>query len=454
MDQTYVFFLGSHSTLSAAECFTVLTREGFLPRVKAAHPRFLILSLDKPLPENFINRLGGVSRIGELRAEQDHMWSAAELVALLSPAPQGEARPTGRPAPAQQSPASRRGDVGPPKFQFGLSTIGANEVPLKKLGLDIKKLLKEQNVKASFVTPAKGQQLNSAQVLFNRLQEAPNAELTFLRSGTTYYLTQTRQVQDIQAYERRDTGRPARDAYVGMLPPKVAQMMLNLLPSFPANPPVILDPFCGTGVVLQEGWLFGYAMLGSDAKAIMVNATEQNVRWLQQLAADKKMSLSTSPPVVFQHDIRLPYKRIAPASVDAIVTEPYLGEPLSAPLPADKAVKREHDLADLYLAFFRNAQTVLKNGAFVTFILPAFAKASFSAKATADKPASRFRLFPASFLDAVTKLGYDLSHVVPNELQQAYEASERGTLVYARPEALVGRELTLWRIRKPEDQHN
>jgi tRNA G10 N-methylase Trm11 len=416
MTPDYVFFLGSHSTLSAAECFGTLSRAGFAPTVKAAHERFLILGLKKELPEAYIDRLGGVSRIGVVRAEGTQLWSAGELAALLSPTP-----------------------TQLPKLTFGLSAIGAVEAPLKKLGLDIKKQLKETGVKANFVTPAKGQQLNSAQVLFNRLHQTPNKEVTFLKNGDRYYAVETRQVQDIQAYERRDTGRPARDAYVGMLPPKLAQIMLNLVPSFPASPPVILDPFCGTGVVLQEGWLLTYAMIGSDAKATMVTASEQNMRWVQQQTSTTH---STSPPVLFQHDIRLPYKRIAPDTIDAIVTEPYLGEPLSSPLPAPAAVTREQELADLYLSFFRNAQPVLKNGAFVLFILPSL------------REGQNWRLFPPSFLDEVSRLGYDSVHLVPNELQQFYQASERGTIIYARPDALVGRELTLWHIRKPEAQHN
>ena len=56
-------------------------------------------------------------------------------------------------------------------------------------------------------------------------------------------------VQDIDAYSKRDQTRPARDAKVGMLPPKLAQILINLCgPLKPGS--VVLDPFCGTGVVL------------------------------------------------------------------------------------------------------------------------------------------------------------------------------------------------------------
>ena len=61
-------------------------------------------------------------------------------------------------------------------------------------------------------------------------------------------------VQNIDAYARRDQARPARDAKVGMLPPKLAQILINLCGILPEGSR-ILDPFCGTGVVLQEALL-------------------------------------------------------------------------------------------------------------------------------------------------------------------------------------------------------
>ena len=47
------------------------------------------------------------------------------------------------------------------------------------------------------------------------------------RSSKTEYLGLTIACQDIDSYARRDTSK-ARDMQVGMLPPKLAQMMINL----------------------------------------------------------------------------------------------------------------------------------------------------------------------------------------------------------------------------------
>ena len=128
------------------------------------------------------------------------------------------------------------------------------------------------------------------------------------------------------------------------------------------------------------------------------------------------------------------------------MTEPDLGEPISTPLPRAELETRTGKSAKLYLKFFANIRPALKDGGWVVFALPAFRK-SLGRN-------SGFNLFPASFLDEVKRLGYCWNQLLPDELKQYYEASERGSIIYARPDALVGRELTLWHIKKLGARHN
>ena len=48
-----------------------------------------------------------------------------------------------------------------------------------------------------------------------------------MNSGLSIYLAYTLACQDIDSYTRRDTGK-SRDMAVGMMPPKLVQMMLNI----------------------------------------------------------------------------------------------------------------------------------------------------------------------------------------------------------------------------------
>ncbi len=71
-------------------------------------------------------------------------------------------------------------------------------------------------------------ELNSAQVIHNNLTSPTGWELVFIRDGSKTIVAQTVKVQDIAAYTLRDRSRPKRDARIGMLPPKLAQIIINL----------------------------------------------------------------------------------------------------------------------------------------------------------------------------------------------------------------------------------
>lgn len=80
--------------------------------------------------------------------------------------------------------------------------------------------------------------------------------------------------QDIDSYTRRDTGK-SRDMVVGMMPPKLVQMMLNLALDSEMKNPGIYDPFCGLGTTLIEAANMGMTRIyGSDLSKEMVSASE------------------------------------------------------------------------------------------------------------------------------------------------------------------------------------
>jgi hypothetical protein len=118
------------------------------------------------------------------------------------------------------------------KFTLGLSVYGlpVNLQEQNKGLMAVKRVIRSTG-KSVRIVPNKTAALNSAQVLHNKLTTRGAWELILLRDGPKTILAQTIFVQDIDAYAARDQARPARDARVGMLPPKLAQIMVNL-----ANP--------------------------------------------------------------------------------------------------------------------------------------------------------------------------------------------------------------------------
>lgn len=167
------------------------------------------------------------------------------------------------------------------KLKFGLSLHGF-EIPLKSLqkaGLTLKKTIKQHSRSVRLV-PNTSLELNSAQVLHNKLTSTTGWELLLIKHGEATMIARTVRVQDIESYTFRDRSRPKRDAYVGMLPPKLAQTMIHL--TAPSAGERLLDPFCGTGVILQEAALYGLTPYGTDISSKMTDYSQANLEWLKR----------------------------------------------------------------------------------------------------------------------------------------------------------------------------
>lgn len=413
VDMNYLFVLGSHPALSASETIGALKAQGYGPIVRSLTDGMLIVATAKTIPARWLATIGGIDRIAEVLTQSAEPWEPAAMVAALAP---------------------EKG-----KCTLGFSVLTPITGPalspafprLKDLATEVKKIMRSQGSPVRFILAGKQRRLNAAQVIFNKLIHSPNAEFLLAHLPDQYVTARTLAIQDIQAYEVRDTARPARDPHRGMLPPKVAQMTLNLaraqLPT--PSPVAILDPFCGTGTVLQEGWLLGERMIGMDSDPGMIQATKTNLAWVARHFALG----STPPPQVLQHDVRRPWP--LHQTIDAIVTEPHLGRPLSSPLPQRLAAEFFNEVAPLYEAFFKNAHTALKPTGLILFLLPAImAKRSIS-------------LFPEAFIDEIEGYGYRKMQLIPEELAAHFSVHDRSQLVYARPQAFIGREFTLWQKR-------
>lgn len=91
-----------------------------------------------------------------------------------------------------------------------------------------------------------------------------------------FIIAETVWIQDIEGYSQRDIERE-RSMTVGMMPPKIAQIMINL--GTKGNKSMIIwDPFCGLGTTLIEALHSGYRSLrGSDIEPAMQKITQKNM---------------------------------------------------------------------------------------------------------------------------------------------------------------------------------
>jgi tRNA G10 N-methylase Trm11 len=405
----YIFILGSHPDLSAAEAWNVLEREGYTPKLIYLDQNGLEVVLDRELEETTWTRMGGSERVLETETELSSQAKVEDIVKAILP--QGSLKS---------------------KLTAGISGIGISKDELGRIGHALKVQAREVGLKLKFVLPQKHMQLNAAQAIFNHLDTAPNFELWVWRRKDKMIVAKMKWVQDIERYEIRDTARPARDAVVGMLPPKLAQMMINVAHGGKPSAEVdCFDPFCGMGTVLQEGWLMGFQMTGTDAADNMVTASEDNLNWV----GDKLLLPTSLRPYVVQHDATLPYPDEWKEKFTAIVSEPFLGRPLRSPLPYRELKRHMQPLMSLYLKSFENWHSCLKTGGTVVLALPAF---------RAQRRGAGFNTLSDAFLDAVRELGYSEQHLLSDPLNKALEGRREGAPIYARPTALVGREIRKW----------
>ncbi len=338
--QLYFFVLGSNPELSFAEIATVLG----IKEKRLVSKELLVLETENEIvPENLIKKLGGIIKIGIFHEELDNPDQLELQLSLAKIA------------------SKAKGANGEGKFCFGISAYGeALQKPLA-LGLELKKYFRDLGLSCRLVT-SREPQLSSVVVTQNKLI-GKGIELVVAKKDGKVLVGQTLAVQDFKDLSKRDYGRPARDDESGMLPPKLAQIMINLagLQSFEAT---ILDPFCGSGTVITEAMLMGFQnLIGADLSPKAVSDTRENVNWMR-----KRYDLERANIKIINRNVINLSKVIKAESVDAVVTEPYLG-----PQKGLKNVELVIDnLEDLYSQALKQFDLILKPGGRVVMIWPVF----------------------------------------------------------------------------------
>lgn len=296
------------------------------------------------------------------------------------------------------------------KLTIGLSNydVGVSTKRMLATGLELKKAIKKTGRSVRLV-PNKDTDLNAAQVLYNKLTQKMGWELVFVRNGNQTIVAQTIAVQDIDKYAARDQARPYRDARVGMLPPKLAQTIINLAAGKISNI-TIQDPFCGTGVILQEAMLMGYTAKGSDLDPRMVEYTKKNISWLTEgFRPEGKFAGCVVEDAI-----------TTTVSGDTIACETYLGRALSSRPDPQTLQKIINDCDTIHNKFLKNIADQTKTGFRMCIAVPAWSMGK------------GFRHLPT--LDKLTDLGY-------NRVKFVHASNE--DLIYHRPNQIVARELVV-----------
>lgn len=232
----------------------------------------------------------------------------------------------------------------------------------------------EQSGHSVRLVPSEQAALSTATVLHNKLTigNPKKVELLLAPAPGSHRLVVAKAiyVQDIGAYTLRDRGRPRRDTRNGMLPPKLAQTMINLARGACqlTRPTNLLDPFCGTGVILQEAGLMGLTTYGSDNNPRMIDYTQTNLDWLARRyrpASRPRLTIADATSFNWQ-------QWLAPNRLELIASETYLGRPYTDPPHPSELKPNLHDCNVIIGKFIANLSPQLPSGAGICLGVPAW----------------------------------------------------------------------------------
>lgn len=393
MATQYVFHLGNHPELSIAELEAIVGHA-----VEHSGNVALTRLPEGMTPRALMRELGGCIKISEIvGVGGDRIETVVQ--SLQHQIPQG-------------------------KIEFGLNLYPFEKKKLAEGIRTIKEKLKEAGRSVRFLNQEEN--LPSATIEKSGILKK-GTDMNIVTLGNRHFVTRTIEVQPFDTYRSRDYDKPMRMPHDGMLPPKLAQMMINLArhersevsmgnkrsrSDTLSSPLTLYDPFCGSGTILGEAMLKGMNVVGSDMDANAVKAATKNLAMLAETT-----SAMLSKPHLFAKDART--LTPLPIPPDLVVSELDLGPPLTRPASITRIEGIQNNLMPLYRGFLNALAPLLKSGTPVVLAFPLH-------YAVATSPTTATIPHPMRNLDQL--------------IQETGFKSHR-SLTYHRPSQAVGREI-------------
>lgn len=432
---TYAAFLGHQPAISLAELMVMLPD---LKPKKQWDLRIVTFDTAQEITVDWLRQLGGTVLIAKEIPAGEESKKKTRLEDIVPKILHKELKDVKR------------------KATFSFRCLGVPRSEIRSLYRTCKKHLKEKHLPSRYIGnerhPAKPGTLllrgipgpESAEIVIlqgpHSALHAPRGKGDSLaprsspKESEVVWVGKTCAVQDIEAYTNRDMGKPFRDTETGLLPPKLAQVLLNMAlmmlpekralikdPKKGVNPwegITVWDPFCGSGVIALEALIRRAHMIASDRTEKAVAGCSENIRWLR---------LKEKTPKAITHYV-LKQNALKPAELPKrptiIVTETSLGPALKKPPTKKEVASLVREAEELEAAFFENMAAHFPEVP-ITCTFPVYIARDGE------------RYFLQKILQKTEKLGYRRTMIGTSFLK----TTDRQSLLYLRPDQMVGREI-------------
>lgn len=315
------------------------------------------------------------------------------------------------------------------KFKYSLNLFWEKSLKLENILKKTKNLLKNKSISARYFNKDDWKNLSSAQILGNSILKKW-FDFNIINLWNIFYFGKTLEVQDIDSYSKRDFSKN-RDIQVGMLPPKLCQMMINIWKeSKDCESKNVYDPFVWLGTVLIEAlnmWIS--QVFWSDLSEKMVDESRKNISDFISKNLLKNISFKIEKlNAKFINESEILQKE----KIDLIVTEWYLWEIMTKKnISLDRINKQKESLLSIYSKFFEN-----------------LAKVDFSWKIVICFPFWELNgkfIYFNEILEILNKFCV-IENIFKNS--EINLSSKSGSLLYKREKQLVWREIFKLKIKK------
>jgi len=316
----YIFILGRDPELSLLELVSYLKARNILYKIKASTKVAVLVSLPELDFPKMIAELGGIVKIARVLDDVD--------------------------AEALYNGKSN-------KIKYGVSVYDDEDV--SELKEYLKDRMKQERLKATYKRSSRKEQflMPNDVIRHNLLNEG--FELVVYDN----IIARTIAVFNPFKYEQRDKERP-KQRELHMISIRLAKILINL--AMAKKGILLLDPFCGYGILLQEAMLMEINTAGFDLNRECTDASKSNLLWTA------KHYNCTANFRIFNSDSRHLSRYLEKA--DCAATEPYMG-PLLKKIPVkSEAIKTITELQPLYKDVLRELAWVVKGH--IVIIVPRF----------------------------------------------------------------------------------